>query len=58
LDGKRGSPQKWRVITGVVLMAHGLIHLIRFVVPRKIATLEGFPYRTDVLSDVEIGTMG
>ena len=24
----------------------------------KIATLVGFPYRTDVLSDVEIGTAG
>lgn len=46
------------MIIGVVLMAHDLIHLIGFVVPWKIATLESFRYRTNVLSDVEIGTTG
>jgi len=48
----------WRTIVAVTLIAHGLVHLIGFVVPWRIATLDGFPYRADVLSDVEIGSSG
>jgi len=35
-----------RAFVTVVLAAHGLIHLIGFVVPWRIATLDGFAYRT------------
>ncbi len=33
----------------VILAAHGLIHLIGFVVPWGIAQVDGFPYRTTAL---------
>ncbi len=33
----------------VLLAAHGLIHLIGFVVPWGIAQVDGFPYRTTAL---------
>ena len=48
----------WRTIVAVIIIAHGLVHLIGFVVPWRIATLDGFPYRTDVLSHVELGSPG
>ena len=35
-----------RIAAGAVLAAHGLIHLIGFVVPWGISRVEGFPYRT------------
>lgn len=35
-----------RAFVAVVLAAHGLIHLIGFVVPWRIATLDGFAFRT------------
>jgi hypothetical protein len=38
-----------RRIAAVLLAAHGLIHLIGFVVPWGIAQVEGFPYRTTAL---------
>jgi hypothetical protein len=38
---------------------HGLIHLIGFVVPWRIAEVEGFAYRTTVLGgSVELGATG
>jgi hypothetical protein len=43
----------------VVLALHGLVHLIGFVVPWRLATIEGFPYRTAVLNgSMEIGDLG
>jgi hypothetical protein len=40
-----------RSLAAVALAVHGLIHLIGFVVPWRIAELEGFPYRTTALGD-------
>jgi hypothetical protein len=39
-----------RTIAAALLAAHGLIHLIGFVVPWGIAQVEGFPYRTSALA--------
>ncbi|OGO58015.1 MAG: hypothetical protein A2Z32_06420 [Chloroflexi bacterium RBG_16_69_14] len=33
----------------IILVLHGLIHLIGFVVPWRFATLDGFPYTTSAL---------
>jgi len=38
-----------RIVAPALVAAHGLIHLIGFVVPWGIATVEGFPYRTTAL---------
>jgi len=38
-----------RTLAAVALAAHGLIHLIGFVVPWRISQLEDFPYRTTAL---------
>ena len=35
-----------RVILAALVAIHGVIHLIGFVVPWRIATLDGFAYRT------------
>lgn len=47
-----------RVLAGAALVLHGLIHLIGFVVPLRLADVEGFPYRTEILGGVDIGTAG
>jgi hypothetical protein len=47
---------RW-VIAGLFVL-HGLVHLLGFVVPWKLATVAGFPYRTDVLTGVDVGTTG
>ncbi len=48
-----------RIVAAGLLAIHGLIHLIGFVTPWRIATLEGFPYRTTALnSTLEIGEFG
>jgi hypothetical protein len=42
-----------------VLVVHGLIHLIGFLVPWELAVVEGFPYRTTVLGGaLELGDAG
>lgn len=38
-----------RIALAAAIAAHGLIHLIGFVVPWQLAAVEGFPYRTTVL---------
>ncbi len=35
-----------QIVAAAVLALHGVIHLIGFVVPWQLATMEGFPYRT------------
>jgi hypothetical protein len=48
-----------RRLAASLLAAHGLIHLIGFVVPWRIAQVEGFAYRTTVLGgNVELGATG
>jgi hypothetical protein len=48
-----------RFVAAVVLVAHGAIHLIGFVVPWKVATLDDFPYRTTALAgSIELGDPG
>ena len=48
-----------RIAAAAVVAAHGLIHLIGFVVPWGIAAVEGFPYRTAVLGGaVDLGDDG
>jgi hypothetical protein len=48
-----------RTLVAVLLAAHGLIHLIGFLVPWRIAQVEGFAYRTTALGgSVELGAIG
>lgn len=48
-----------RSVAAAVLAVHGLIHLIGFLVPWRIAQVEGFAYRTTALGgSVELGTTG
>ena len=48
-----------RLIAGVFLALHGLIHLMGFVVPWKLATIESLPYTTTVLNGSwDIGATG
>jgi hypothetical protein len=45
----KGRSNVLRITAAAVVAAHGLIHLIGFVVPWGISTVEGFPYRTTAL---------
>ena len=48
-----------RIAAAAVLVAHGLIHLIGFVVPWGISTVEGFAYRTTALGGaIALGDTG
>jgi hypothetical protein len=48
-----------RRIAAVLLALHGVIHLIGFVTPWRIATLEGFAYRTTVFGGaLDVGDAG
>jgi hypothetical protein len=48
-----------RRIAAILLALHGVIHLIGFVTPWRIATLEGFAYRTTVLNGaLDVGDAG
>ena len=48
-----------RIAGAAVVAAHGLIHLIGFVVPWGISTIEGFPYRTTALGGaIALGDTG
>jgi len=49
----------FRRIAAVVLALHGVIHLIGFVSPWRIASVEGFAYRTTVLGGAQdVGDVG
>jgi hypothetical protein len=46
-------------IAAVVLALHGVIHLIGFVSPWRIASVEGFAYRTTILGSAQdVGDVG
>jgi hypothetical protein len=48
-----------RRAAAIVLALHGLVHLIGFVVPWRLAEVEGFAYRTTVLDGaIELGETG
>ncbi|NOY61522.1 MAG: ABC transporter permease [Calditrichaeota bacterium] len=47
------------IALAVILFGHGFAHLVGFVVPWRIATLEEMPYKTTVLADsVNVGDLG
>jgi hypothetical protein len=49
----------WRIGLAALLALHGLIHLLGFVVPFRLAEIEGFPYGTTVLGGrVDLGEAG
>ena len=39
-----------QIVIGIVLIAHGVAHLVGFVVPWRIATFEDNPYKITVLA--------
>lgn len=48
-----------RFIAGVFFILHGLVHLLWFVVPWQITTVDGLPYTTRVLARrVDVGATG
>lgn len=48
-----------RLIMTMVLMIHGLIHLLGFVVPWRLAKVDGLTYKTTVLAGrLDIGERG
>jgi hypothetical protein len=48
-----------RIIVTIVLIGHGLVHLLGFVVPWRLATLEEMPYKTTLLSgNLDVGATG
>jgi hypothetical protein len=48
-----------RFLAGVFLILHGLVHLLWFVVPWRITTVNGLPYSTSVLAGrIEVGAAG
>ncbi len=48
-----------RIIVAVLLIGHGLVHLLGFVVPWRLATLEEMPYKTTLLAGtLDVGTAG
>jgi hypothetical protein len=54
-----GRKDMLRTLVAAIVALHGLIHLIGFVVPWRIATVEGFAYRTTVLDGaVSLGDAG
>jgi uncharacterized membrane protein YoaK (UPF0700 family) len=48
-----------RVVAAFVLLAHGVAHLVGFVVPWRLATLPEVPYRSTILGGrLEVGDTG
>lgn len=49
----------WRIGLAALLALHGLVHLLGFVVPFRLAEIEGFPHTTMVLDGrVDLGEGG
>ncbi len=49
----------WRIGPAALLALHGLVHLLGFVVPFRLAEVEGFPYATTVLGErIDLGEVG
>ena len=48
-----------RIVLALFLVAHGIAHLVGFVVPWKIATMKEMPYKTTILSgSIDLGDVG
>jgi energy-converting hydrogenase Eha subunit E len=48
-----------RLVGATLVALHGVIHLIGFVVPWRIATVDGFPYRATAFGGLaELGDVG
>jgi hypothetical protein len=47
------------MILTLLLLLHGVVHLLGFVVPWQLAEPEGFPYKTTLLSGrLDVGPVG
>ena len=48
-----------KLAVGVFFVVHGLVHLLWFVVPWRITTVDGLPYSTSVLAHrIDVGNAG
>jgi hypothetical protein len=48
-----------RILLAFLFIAHGIAHLPGFVVPWRLATLPGLPYKTSMINgSVQVGGMG
>lgn len=48
-----------RIVVPILLIGHGLVHLLGFVVPWQLATLEEMPYKTTLLAGtLDVGAVG
>jgi hypothetical protein len=58
--GDRGGEEMiWRVVVGALMALHGVVHVLGFVVPWRLAQPEGFPYKTTLLSGrLDVGPIG
>ncbi len=49
----------WNILLTIVLAVHGMIHLLGFVVPWRLAHVEELPYKTTILAGrLDIGDTG
>ncbi len=48
-----------RIVAALFLIAHGLVHLLWFVVPWNLMEVDGLPYSTNILSGrIDVGRGG
>lgn len=48
-----------KIVLGIFFVLHGLVHLLWFVVPWRITTVDGLPYSTTVLAGrIDVGDAG
>ncbi len=48
-----------RIVVAILLIGHGLVHLLGFVVPWRLASLEEMPYKTTLLAGtLDVGATG
>jgi hypothetical protein len=48
-----------RFVAGIFFVLHGLVHLLWFVVPWQITTVDGLPYSTTLLAHrIDLGATG